>query len=88
MNTPESFAVVTTNLDIVAPTQAMDYLSAMDQSGLLYHLHDDPRDCLQAYGLTANQYAAIEHNVEQVLSVDWKGTRYECPFDYIIRALS
>lgn len=82
-----SKAITTTKLDITTPQQAMDYLKHMHNAGLLYHLDDDPRECLGKHGLTEAQYSAIDHNVKQLHDIDWAGMDYVDVHSYIVREL-
>jgi hypothetical protein len=69
---------------ITTASEAMKYIDTLAADDLLYHFEDDASDCLSAHNLTESQIEAIEHNVRQLLSVDWAGSGFECPFDYVI----
>lgn len=71
--------------EITRPEEAARFIDALADAGLLFHFDDDPADCLAAHNLSSERLEAIAHNVDQVMAVDWSGTAYECPFDYVIR---
>lgn len=76
------YAIATTKLDIVTVTQAVDYLRALHNAGLMYHLEDDPKDCLWRHELTEEQLENIRANSRQAVAVDWPGAGYDDVFDY------
>ena len=63
---------------------AMFFIDALAVRDMLYHFDDEAGDCLRRHNLTEAQTEAIAHNSTQALEVDWTGTRYDCPFDYMI----
>lgn len=71
--------------EITRPEEAATFIDALADAGLLFHFDDDPADCLAAHNLSAERLEAIAYNVDQVMAVDWSGTAYDCPFDYVIR---
>lgn len=64
--------------------EAMLYIDSLAASDLLYHFDDDAADCLSAHQLRRHQIEAIQHNVDQLMAVDWTGTSFFNPFHYMI----
>lgn len=60
------------------------FIDELAARGLLYHFEDEAADCLRAHNLTNEQLEAIQHNANQLFDIDWKGSGYDCPFDYLL----
>tara|TARA_Y100001973_G_C5185496_1_gene327591 strand:+ start:864 stop:1172 length:309 start_codon:yes stop_codon:yes gene_type:complete len=64
------------------PKDVLNWFVELSENGLLWHLDDDPRDCLSLHDITEEQMRTIISNQSLVFSISEE--KHFCPFAMLV----
>lgn len=64
------------------PKDVLDWFVELSEKGLLWHLDDDPRDCLSLHNLPEEQMRTIISNQSLVFAISEE--QHFCPFAMLV----